>query len=101
MRIAPGTLNGRAADKHGSVGRPVNQAGILNNPVPPPATHFFSSFCMTQYPTKTNCLSAGSPLRLCDRLPELNLIPIQVIDPGKAAVGFIHSFVVNLYSLFF
>ena len=41
-------------------------------------------------------------LGLCgQRLPELNLIPIQVIDPGKATVGFIHSFGVNLYSLLF
>jgi hypothetical protein len=41
-------------------------------------------------------------LGLCGhRLPELNLIPIQVIDPGKATVGFIHSFGVNLYSLVF
>jgi hypothetical protein len=40
-----------------------------------------------------------SPLWLCGRrLPKLNLIAIQVIDPGKAAVGFIHSFGVNLYS---
>ncbi len=40
------------------------------------------------------------PLGLCgQRLPEFNLIPIQVIDPGKATVGFIHSFGVNLYSL--
>src|SRR5208282_247470 len=44
----------------------------------------------------------GRPLGLCgQRLPELNLIPIQVIDPGKATVGFIHSFGVNLYSLLF
>jgi len=42
------------------------------------------------------------PLGLCgQRLPELNLIPIRVIDPGKATVGFIHSFGVNLYSLLF
>jgi hypothetical protein len=41
-------------------------------------------------------------LGLCGlRLPELNLIPIQVIDPGKATVGFIHSFGVNLYFLLF
>jgi hypothetical protein len=41
-------------------------------------------------------------LGLCgQRLPELNLISIRVIDPGKAAVGFIHSFGVNLYSLLF
>ena len=33
------------------------------------------------------------------RLPELNLVPIQVIDPGKAAIGFVHSFGVNLYPL--
>jgi hypothetical protein len=33
---------------------------------------------------------SGRPLGLCGRrLPELNLIPIQVIDPGKATVGFI------------
>jgi hypothetical protein len=38
------------------------------------------------------------PLGFCGRLPELNLIPIQVIDPGKTAVGFIHSFGVDLYS---
>ena len=45
---------------------------------------------------------SGRPLGLCGRrLPELNLIPIQVIDPGKATVGFIHSFGVNLYSLLF
>src|ERR1700722_7936560 len=35
------------------------------------------------------------------RLPELNLVSIRVIDPGKAAVGFIHSLVVNLYALLF
>ncbi len=45
---------------------------------------------------------SGTPLGLCGLgLPELNLIPIQVIDPGKATVGFIHSFGVNLYSLLF
>src|ERR1017187_6773455 len=45
---------------------------------------------------------SGRPLGLCGRrLPELNLIPIQVIDPGKATVGFTHSFGVNLYSLLF
>src|ERR1700719_3179554 len=45
---------------------------------------------------------SGRPLGLCgQRLPELNLIPIQVIDPGKATVGFIHSFGVNLYALLF
>src|SRR5436853_7882434 len=44
---------------------------------------------------------SGRPLGLCGRLPELNLIPIQVIDPGKATVGFIHSFGVNLYALLF
>src|ERR1700722_17077243 len=45
---------------------------------------------------------SGRRLRLCgQRLPELNLIPIQVIDPGKATVGFIHSLGVNLYSLLF
>ena len=43
---------------------------------------------------------SGRPLGLCgQRLPELNLIPIQVIDPGKATVGFIRSFGVNLYAL--
>ena len=55
------------------------------------------------FPTE-NRLSkcSGRPLGLCGRrLPELNLIPIQVIDPGKATVGFIHSFGVNLYSLLF
>src|SRR6185295_12660323 len=45
---------------------------------------------------------SGRPLGLCGRwLPELNLIPIQVIDPGKATVGFVHSFGVDLYSLLF
>src|ERR1035437_302136 len=44
---------------------------------------------------------SGRPLGLCGRLPELNLIPVQVIDPGKATVGFIPSFGVNLYSLLF
>ena len=44
----------------------------------------------------------GRPLGLCrQRLPELDFIPVQVIDPGKAAVGFIHSFGVDLYSLLF
>ena len=32
------------------------------------------------------------------RLPELNLVAIRVIDPGKATVGFIHPFRVNLDS---
>jgi len=41
-------------------------------------------------------------LGLCGRrLPELNLIPIHVIDPGKATVRFIPSFGVDLYSLSF
>ena len=44
---------------------------------------------------------SGRPLGLCGRLPQLNLIPVQVIDPGKATVGFIQSFGVNLYSLLF
>ena len=44
----------------------------------------------------------GMPLGLCGRrLPELNLVPIRVIDPGKATVGFIHSFGVDLYALLF
>src|SRR5215471_20302046 len=44
----------------------------------------------------------GRPSGLCgQRLPELNLIPVRVIDPGKATVGFIHSFGVNLYSFLF
>jgi hypothetical protein len=33
------------------------------------------------------------------RLPELNLVPVRVIDPGKATVGFVHSVGVDLYSL--
>ena len=33
------------------------------------------------------------------RLPELNLIPIHVIDPGKPAIRFIHPLVVNLDTL--
>src|SRR6266404_8669420 len=56
------------------------------------------------HPATENRLSKcrGRPLGLCgQRLPELNLISIQVIDPGKATVGFIHSFGVNLYSLLF
>ena len=36
---------------------------------------------------------------LCGRLPEFNLIPIHIVDPGKVTVGFVHSFGVNLYSL--
>ena len=45
---------------------------------------------------------SGRPLGLCGRrLPELNLIPIRVVDPGEATVGFIHSFGVNLYALLF
>ena len=44
---------------------------------------------------------SGRPSGLCGRLPELNLIPIQIIDPGKATVGFIHSFGINLYPLLF
>src|SRR5208282_674945 len=45
---------------------------------------------------------SGRPLGLCGHwLPELNLIPLRVIDPGKATVGFIHSFGVNLYALLF
>ena len=32
-------------------------------------------------------------------LPELNLVPIGIIDPGKTTVGLIHPFGVNLYSL--
>jgi hypothetical protein len=41
----------------------------------------------------------GGRLGLCGGLPELNLVPIQIIDPGKATVGFIHSFGIDLYSL--
>ncbi len=33
--------------------------------------------------------------------PPLSHIPIQVIDPRKPTVGFIHPFGVNLYSLLF
>jgi hypothetical protein len=37
-------------------------------------------------------------LGLCGQwLPELHLIPVQVVDPGEATVGFIHSSVVNLH----
>jgi hypothetical protein len=39
---------------------------------------------------------------LCgQRLPKLDFVSIRVIDPGKATVGFIHTFVVNLYALLF
>jgi hypothetical protein len=42
------------------------------------------------------------PLGLCgQRLPELNLVSIRIIDPGKATVGFVHPFGVNLYALLF
>ena len=44
----------------------------------------------------------GRPLGLCgQRFPELNFIPVRVIDPGKATVGFVHSFGVNFYALLF
>ena len=44
--------------------------------------------------------SSYQALGLCGRrLPKLDLIPLNVIDPGKAAVGFIHALGVNLYSL--
>ena len=52
--------------------------------------------------SKAGPLASGGPSGLCgQRLPELDLISIQVIDPGKAAVGFIQSFGVDLYSLLF
>ena len=35
------------------------------------------------------------------RLPELNLIPVKVLDPRKAAVVFVPSPSVDLYSLLF
>ena len=38
---------------------------------------------------------------LGQRLPEFKLVPIRVIDPGKATVGFVHSFGVDFYSLLF
>jgi hypothetical protein len=45
-------------------------------------------------------VSLEALLRFCDRwLPELNLVPIEIIDPGEATVGLIHPFGVNLYSL--
>ena len=40
-------------------------------------------------------------LGLGGRLPELDLVPIRVINPGKLTVRSIHPLVVNLYSLFF
>ena len=43
----------------------------------------------------------GRPLGLYRRLPELDLIPVQIIDPGKATVGFIHAFGIDLYPLLF
>ena len=42
-----------------------------------------------------------SLLGLCGRLPELDLISVEIIDPGKAAVGFIHSLWIDLDSLLF
>src|ERR1022692_1401059 len=74
--------------------------------VPGDSGYFFRRLPIYDYGTVAteNRLSkcSGRPLGLCGRrLPELNLIPIQVIDPGKATVGFIHSFGVNLYSLLF
>src|SRR5258706_189312 len=37
--------------------------------------------------------ASGRPLGLRgQRLPELDLISVQVIDPGKTTVGLIHSF---------
>src|SRR6185436_19578704 len=45
---------------------------------------------------------SGKPSGRCGRrLPELNLVPVEVIDPGKATVGFIHTLGVDLDSLFF
>ncbi len=63
-------------------------------------THFYD-YGGRGYRTPVSKCS-GRPLGLCGQwLPELNLVPIQIIDPGKATVGFIHSFGVNLYSLLF
>ncbi len=67
-----------------------------------PSAKHFRPFIRSRDRNYRNRLSKfrGRHLGLCgQRLPELNLIPIQVIDPGKATVGFIHSFGVNLYSL--
>jgi len=51
---------------------------------------------------ENRCQYSRRPLGLCgQRLPELNLIPILVIDPGKATVGFIRWSGINLYSLLF
>jgi len=65
----------------------------------------FSGQSMTRWNVGTeNQLGkcSGRPLGLSRRrLPEFNLISIQVIDPGKATIGFIPSFGVNLYSLLF
>src|SRR5437660_486404 len=34
-------------------------------------------------------------------LPEFDLVAVGVVDPGEAAVGFVHALGVYLYSLFF
>lgn len=44
------------------------------------------------------CRNAVEGLGLCgQRLPEFDLISIEVIDPGKAAVGFIHCVLVRTF----
>src|SRR5580704_17376205 len=69
----------------------------------PGAKHFRPFYDYGTVATETRLSKCGGrPLGLCgQRLPELDLISIQVIDPGKATVGFIRSFGVNLYSLLF
>ena len=62
------------------------------------ASSELTCFCRHRTISRGGCYALGFCGR---RLPELNLIPIQVIDPGKATVGFIHSVGVNLYSLLF
>ena len=86
--------NGRSANSGTGDEFPRREA-TENNPPVAAETSCLSRNCPSNY-------FCHRPLGLCGRrLPELNLIPIQVIDPGKATVGFIHSFGVNLYSLLF
>jgi hypothetical protein len=74
--------------------------GLMRRPVKALSRHSTSYGTVAMEDRRSKC--SGNPLGLCGRrLPQLDLVSIEVIDPGKATVGFIHSFGVDLYALLF
>jgi hypothetical protein len=61
-----------------------------------------STFIEIRGSDRSDCWLIEALLGFCRHwLPEFNLVPIGIIDPGEATVGLIHPFGIDLYSLQF